>query len=336
MTSSLEEVIKAIQVNNYFSLAIITAVGYDYILTFSREIEYIWTKPWRRVSTMFVIARYSGLCYAIFSAITGSSFLPGPPAICEMGILLYSWGFWLFVCAADFVMILRVWALYNQSRLVLGALVVLYVIEVVSLLARYLNDSISLGGSGVDIARVLQFTFCVAPPSASSSWLVDLPFAVAIALGTLMCIFTAFRFRKEFLEVYKKKRRFHLNRYMKCLARDAAIYFIVVLLFSVFTLLSSSDIQTASGWLVLVAAGLEQIPPVTLIPRFILSLRELDTRDVGASNGTTLGFGSEFGHGAARNTLRFAGIGQDEDEDEGDEIQMEEWVQDVRHVESRA
>ena len=42
-------------------------------------------------------------------------------------------------------MILRVWALYNQSRLVLGVLLGLYAMEVVLLFARYLLESIAVG-----------------------------------------------------------------------------------------------------------------------------------------------------------------------------------------------
>ncbi|KAI9570974.1 hypothetical protein HD554DRAFT_2080217 [Boletus coccyginus] len=53
------------------ALAVITAVGYDYILTFSNEIEYIWNKPWTWASMLFVFIRYLGL----YSA--KSSFLPG-------------------------------------------------------------------------------------------------------------------------------------------------------------------------------------------------------------------------------------------------------------------
>ena len=104
-----------------------------------------------------------------------------------------------------------------------------------------------------------------------------------------------------------------------------------VLLFALFTLLSDAGIQTADGWLTLVAGGLEQTPPVTLIPRFILSLRELYAHEVQVGNiDTAFGFGSEFVHGTVRSTVRFVDVRQ------GEEIQMEERIQDARLIESRA
>ncbi|KAF8442219.1 hypothetical protein L210DRAFT_3200745 [Boletus edulis BED1] len=38
----LQSMLTTLQQNNSLSLAILTAVGYDYVLTFSNEIEYIW------------------------------------------------------------------------------------------------------------------------------------------------------------------------------------------------------------------------------------------------------------------------------------------------------
>ncbi|KAI9459278.1 hypothetical protein HD554DRAFT_2137464 [Boletus coccyginus] len=40
---------------DYVSLAKIAAVIYDYSLTFSREVHYVWHKPWTWVSTIFVL-----------------------------------------------------------------------------------------------------------------------------------------------------------------------------------------------------------------------------------------------------------------------------------------
>ena len=111
---------------------------------------------------------------------------------------------------------------------------------------------------------------------------------------------------------------------------------ISVLLFSLFTVLSNSGIQTPDGWLALVTAALEQIPPVTLIPRFVLSLRELYAQETRASNtDAAFGFGSEFGHGALRSPIQFADIRRGGSDEQGEETQMEGWVQNVRHVKGR-
>ena len=99
-----------------------------------------------------------------------------------------------------------------------------------------------------------------------------------------------------------------------------------VLLFALFTLLSNTGIQTADGWLILATAALVQIPPVTLIPRFILSMRELYAYEVQVGDtDTAFGFRSGLGHGTVRSAIQFADVRQDGNEEHGDEIQMEEY-----------
>ena len=56
-------------------------------------------------------------------------------------------------------MILRVWALYNQSRLVLGALLGLYTVEVILLFVRYLLVSISVGSGSA--SKPNDFVLCM-------------------------------------------------------------------------------------------------------------------------------------------------------------------------------
>jgi len=52
---------EVIATQDYVVVAIITAVGYDYLLTFPQEIEYMWSKPWTWVSMLFILSRYCGL-----------------------------------------------------------------------------------------------------------------------------------------------------------------------------------------------------------------------------------------------------------------------------------
>ncbi|KAF8442323.1 hypothetical protein L210DRAFT_3536326 [Boletus edulis BED1] len=41
-SDALQSVVAAIQQGNYLSVALVAAVGYDYVLTFSSEIEHVW------------------------------------------------------------------------------------------------------------------------------------------------------------------------------------------------------------------------------------------------------------------------------------------------------
>ncbi|KAN0080107.1 hypothetical protein V8E55_009673, partial [Tylopilus felleus] len=55
MSSNLQSALESLQWNNYISLVITTAVIYDYLLVFAREVNYVWHRPWTWVSTMFVV-----------------------------------------------------------------------------------------------------------------------------------------------------------------------------------------------------------------------------------------------------------------------------------------
>ncbi|KAF8442244.1 hypothetical protein L210DRAFT_938731 [Boletus edulis BED1] len=76
--AELESALIGLLQNDYTTLAVLTAVGYDYILTLTNEIEYIWTKPWTWVSTLYLLVRYVGFYTLAVPVLLGSSFLPGP------------------------------------------------------------------------------------------------------------------------------------------------------------------------------------------------------------------------------------------------------------------
>ena len=101
-----------------------------------------------------------------------------------------------------------------------------------------------------------------------------------------------------------------------------------ILIFSVLSVLNYPDIiNSLAEWLFLQSGILQGIPPVTLVPRFILNLRELyanDLRDRRGSNiDTAFGLGSGFEQGAARSTIVFAEPRQNENEEQDDEMEMD-------------
>ena len=91
-------------------------------------------------------------------------------------------------------------------------------------------------------------------------------------------------------------------------------------------LISTGDFPTNGWWQVLIGV-VQYIAPFTLVPRFVLSLRELYARDlkgrVGGDIDTAFGLTSESGRGAALSAIKFAASAQNEGDDQGEEIQME-------------
>lgn len=98
-------------------------------------------------------------------------------------------------------------------------------------------------------------------------------------------------------------------------------------MFSLINILNSTGNIPLGGWWVLLAI-LGFIPPYTLVPRFILNLRELYARDLqgrrGSEMDTAFGLSSESGHCVTRSTIMFVDGEQDLGLQHGDDIQMEE------------
>lgn len=89
-------------------------------------------------------------------------------------------------------------------------------------------------------------------------------------------------------------------------------------------LINSGDVPT-DGWRLILLSAVEYIPTITLVPRFILGMRELYARDLQCRRGseidTAFGFISTSIHEAPVSTIMFAGVGQTELE-EGEGIQV--------------
>jgi len=112
MSSDLVSALKFYFMDDCLALVIVVTVTYDYVLTFSREVEYIWCRSWGWVSTIFVLVRYLGLGLSIIAALVGT-FVSAPVDICTALYLVAVWGYPIYLAAGDLVMIMRVYAMWN-------------------------------------------------------------------------------------------------------------------------------------------------------------------------------------------------------------------------------
>ncbi|KAF8126719.1 hypothetical protein EV363DRAFT_1347193 [Boletus edulis] len=288
MSSDLKSVLESIVLNDYLSLAVVTAVGYDYILNFSREIEYVWRKPWTWVSTIFVVLRYIGLCWIMTVALTDSTFVPGPPEACTVLYLVFIWGFVVFLSATDLVMILRVYAMWNRSRLILYTLLFIYVLQNISsviLDGVYNNPDTH---DSVTVARIVNFSFCINKP-------VNVPLGLSLSiliprlfLATTLMSLAVLQTLKQSVEMYRATQQWQPNRYMQKLVKDGILYFIVNVLFQVNdVLIYGTPLRNTS----IILNTFIYTAFYTLIPRFIINIRELYDRDIHGRFHIDTGFG---------------------------------------------
>ncbi|KAF8553298.1 hypothetical protein OG21DRAFT_1497777 [Imleria badia] len=315
MSAAVQSVLTNLQQNDYVSLAIVTAVGYDYVLTFSNEMEYIWTKPWTWVSTLFILVRYVGLYNLITSSLVGSSFVT-VAKVCQMIYIINGWTFLFFLGAADFVMMLRVWAMYNRSRPIFGPLLFLFSLEIIFSIITIAIDSNPKNLPAVTI-QILDISFCYLETTAPI-W-IKVTTILQITHGGVMCTLAIFQFVRQSLQMYRATKQWQLNRYMSLLVKQGILYFIAVFLFTIINVLSALEKLPSAGWQLILLLIVELVPMYTLTPRFILSMRELYARDVQVGHASGGGIDTGFGlsvSGRSGTAIVFADAGQDEDVEE--------------------
>jgi len=281
--------------NDCISLMIVTGVIYDYVLTFSKEVHYVWLRPWTWVSTIFVLVRYAGLCGAILIGLDGSTFVPGPVVICTAVSLVSDWEFAIFLAAADLVMILRVFAMWTQSKWIFYSLLFIYVPEaIVSLIFTgiYNNPNTYLSAlfSPVSIVQVVDFSICKSSTNKSIS-LIHLYVSIPrLILGVILFILALIPALKDAVGMYKATKQWQSNKYLKQLMKDGIFYFLMNVLLTAYRILKSQLDGTNISLRFLTAFCYMIVFP--MMPRFIISIRELYDRDLRRLwQGVDTGFG---------------------------------------------
>ncbi|KAF9225021.1 hypothetical protein BS17DRAFT_60768 [Gyrodon lividus] len=303
MSSDTQSILAGLQFNNYISVAIATAVGYDYILTFPAEIEYVWKRSWSWVSTLFLVVRYVGCLSAMLDAFLGSTFVPGPVVVRTVLDLILDWAPPVFLAIADLLMVLRVYAMYNRSRIILAILLAVYIPTIVLYLVTtgIVDDpKTSLTVSNPEVAGV---KFCAATVTQKSTYLFSLYVVIPrFILSILLCIAAVARFVRQSLQMHKAIKQWRSDRYMKLLVRESILYFFANLLYSVASFIE--NFQTAYIFLAMASC----IFPYVLAPRFVISVRELYSHAVAEHVDTGFGVGSQR-RSMNINTIIFASTG---------------------------
>ncbi|KAF8442242.1 hypothetical protein L210DRAFT_3644387 [Boletus edulis BED1] len=290
MSSTLESM-TIIQQNNYITFVILTVIGYDYVLSFSNEIEYIWSKPWTSVSTLFLFVRYAGLCNVVSSLLA---------------------------------MILRLWAIYNRSRIIIHVLLALFSLEIIPIL---LSAAIYSDPSNLTVASIQRqdFSNCQVVPK-SLIW-AGVTTVVQVTHGAVMCMLAIAQFVWQSIQMYQVTKQWQLNRYMRLFIKQGIIYFSAVFLYNlvgVFESFGKPPTSAREGDLLFIVA---YVPLFLLTPRFIISVRKLYARGIQGTRrgeGIDTGFGLSSAGGSANGTVMvFVDAEQNEGLEDIDEISME-------------
>jgi len=229
--------------------------------------------------------------------------------------LVCSWAFPVFLGAADLVMILRVYTVWSRSRTILGILLFFYVVQIIAAFVYtgiYNNPDTYFSAT---VAEVLDFAYCnyMAGGTISTDLYFTIPrFVLSVVLFALAVTQTL----KQLIVFYRATKVWQPNQFMEQLVRDGIFYFTMNVVFNI-----AVALEFQPNWndiLILLLNVLSFIALCPLVPRFILSLRELYDCDIdGRWGGIDTAFGGSSqplsSRDVAASAIAFAGISLDED-----------------------
>ncbi|KAH8120478.1 hypothetical protein DFH11DRAFT_1739582 [Phellopilus nigrolimitatus] len=295
------EIIQNVQNQHYARLAAMVIVLYDTLITLDREIEYFWGKPWSHVKTLYFLNRYWGMIALgldTWSRLFRAVYIHLYVLIIRAHIKLrfyqqsriISADFNLFSRAGadgyqfcwskvsyqrnasvliprlhshfSVILMIRVHALYNRSRIALVVLTVLLVVQATAMAALLI--------SLLKIFHVISFTsgttcgsFQTFPRWFALFWL---PAVLIDLLLLLLTLYKAFYFLKM-----TPGKRLSSSRLFETLVRDQILYFVGVLFVASANMVAVSLMPL----LICVAVGFVLAFPLIMGSRLLLNLREM-------------------------------------------------------------
>ncbi|KAJ6453753.1 hypothetical protein C8R45DRAFT_1223064 [Mycena sanguinolenta] len=216
-------------ISNYVLYSTACLLVYEWITSLDDEVARVWSLSWRLPKILFMLNRYVIrailVCLWIIADYPGTS-----PEFCR----IYS--YWqmiplrLAILTAQALVVMRVWAIYNNSRLMFWILAILYTVEVAAVSVCIAVATIDTQGAAqpapLSCALVSKSGYLL-KRYASATWIAPVCFEFVMVAITLAKVFPRWSWRK---------RRGPLgtggNPTLDILARDSLVYFGFIFTFS--------------------------------------------------------------------------------------------------------
>ncbi|KAG9313379.1 hypothetical protein JVU11DRAFT_5697 [Chiua virens] len=121
-------------------------------------------------------------------------------------------------------MILRMWAMYNQSRLIFCTLFTFLSIEIVSAVvaaAAYIDSK----NYRYFTIQLLEYSSCYEKNTAII-W-VEVTLILQVIFAAVLCMLAIIQFVKQSISMYNLTKQWQLNRYINLLVKEGIVYFIM-------------------------------------------------------------------------------------------------------------
>ncbi|KAG2137570.1 uncharacterized protein EDB93DRAFT_757852 [Suillus bovinus] len=242
------------------------------VLQFEKEVTFVWERPWSMMTYLYLAVRYLGILVAMISALWGG-LLYMPEAVSYAMFLLMQWGFSVYFCVAEVILIWRLYALYNQSKVLLYVLlgfflpiVALYIAVDVFLWSR--PSAISMQEIITPNIKYCTAFFHIGPMPAVYTAIPVICYDIFLAV---LAIFALGKHLKERKELQMKP-----NAYVVVIVRYHVIYFVLNLANRIFIAILWAHLPTVVTNLILM---FNDIAPFIIVPRLIISIWETHAND---------------------------------------------------------
>ncbi|OAX33119.1 hypothetical protein K503DRAFT_804638 [Rhizopogon vinicolor AM-OR11-026] len=119
---------------SYFTVAATTALVYDWALTLGKETELIWGQRWSVMTILYLCVRYLGIPYSAIYTIESVTTVSVADTV-RVSTTLYfvsSWTSMSINGVLGVIMITRLYAMYQRSKMILTFLVVAFLITIIN------------------------------------------------------------------------------------------------------------------------------------------------------------------------------------------------------------
>ncbi|KAH7907907.1 hypothetical protein BJ138DRAFT_1128829 [Hygrophoropsis aurantiaca] len=229
--SALIQELQTIQTQYYVIVAAGALVAYDQVLTFSQEVDLIWNRKWSFMTALYLIARYFGSLSAIGNAVW-YTYINLTYSVNVNMYLAVNWANNIFVLAMQAVLVIRIYALFDQSKAVLIVLATCYALQAIT--------GIVFAGFSLNTWITHEYIVALGPaygsvgqipilnPSVFRLPVQDCAFP-PVVFDTVLLFFALWAFVKHALEGKRVDGGWSVNVLVRTLVADHLMYFVCYL-----------------------------------------------------------------------------------------------------------
>ncbi|ESK92521.1 hypothetical protein Moror_4429 [Moniliophthora roreri MCA 2997] len=248
------------QIVSYFHVISVALLFYDYILTISMEINYVWTSPFNAMKVLFVLQRYMPF-FDTAGLVLLRQFAPNPgDRTCLVYYMTSGWMFSASMAFSEIILAARAWAVSGRQKFFTVLLPAFFVVcWLPSIVIQHLfYKGVRFGQSPIPH---LDDVGCFVIAADSYSWIC----------WVLLMVYEAGLLILMVISCVKNHYSGGRSALSKIVYRDGILYF--VYLFGL-SLTNVVVILTAPGILIDLLGPLERVMYSVLTSRVILHIRE--------------------------------------------------------------